>query len=169
MLVDFSVLIPLSRVGRLDLLERLFRRVETTREVYRECVEEGAGRPGSEALRSAFADWLVIVEAPRGARRFAEAEGIEMADASLILSCERERAALLSNDDHLVRVARSRGVPVRWLTSIVIAAVTRGFLSKREAKDLLTDLVHSGMWLSPGVFAAVFAALDEMPEKSRRN
>lgn len=164
MLVDSSALIPLSRVGRLDILKELFGRVQTTRDVYRECVQEGAARPGTEVLARALEDWIEVVETPRGARRVAAAEGVEPADASLLLACERSGAELLSNDAHLLRVGRARGVRGRWLTWLVLEAARRDVLTRPEARDLLGELVREGMRLSPHVFAAVVAALEAMDD-----
>ncbi|OGS50849.1 MAG: hypothetical protein A3K65_06245 [Euryarchaeota archaeon RBG_16_68_12] len=167
MLVDSSALIPLSRVGRLDLLHRLYRRVRSTRAVYRECVDEGAARPGVEALARAFDDWIEIVEVP-GADRLAAAEGIETADASLVAACRKSGEALLSNDDHLLRVARAHGIKAVWLTSVVIAAARKGLLGGREAQDLMARLVEEGLRLSPEVFAAVVDALQRLPSRKGR-
>ncbi len=167
MIVDSSALIPLSRIGRLDLLRRLYRPVRTTRDVYRECVEEGAARPGADALREACERWLEVVEPPRGAARLAAAEGIELADASLLLLCEEAKDALLTNDDHLMRVARARGIRGRWLTGAVLAATRRGLLTPAEAKELVTRLVGEGLWLSPQVFVAVLDAIEAMTASPR--
>lgn len=159
MIVDSSALIPLSRVGRLDLLRRLYSPVRTTRDVRRECVDEGAGRPGLDALRKAFDEWIMVVEPPRWARRLAKAEGIEVADASLVAACEALGEDLLANDYHLLRVARARGVAGRWLTSVVLQAVHRKILSKGQGRDLLIQLEKEGLRVAPDVLAAVLEEL----------
>jgi len=167
-IVDSSALIPLSRVGRLDLLRAMYGRVKTTRDVYRECIDEGAARPGVDALREACQTWIEVMRPPKGASRLADAEGIEPADASLLLACERARDVLLTNDDHLMRVARARGVRGRWLTGFVIAAARQGLLTPAEAKDLVTQLVGEGLWLAPEVFVAVLGAIDDLKPSARR-
>jgi predicted nucleic acid-binding protein len=162
MLVDSSALIPLSRVGRLDLLRQVVRPVRTTRDVYRECVEEAAGRPGLAALEEAFSDWIEVVEHRRSVRAVHRLEGVERADASLLAACEAMHEDLLSNDAHLLRVAQARGLRGRWVTWLVIEARRRGLLGPREAKELVGNLVKEGMRLSPEVFAAVLLAIEAM-------
>ena len=164
MLVDSSALIPLIRVGRLSLLRELYGKVRTTRDVYRECVEEGAGRPGQAALETAFGEWIEIVASPRGTRRLRASEDVELADASLLAACGDTGEEPLSNDYHLLRVARARGVRGRWLTSAILEATRKGLLTSEEAKDLMGQLVREGMRLSPEVFATVLTALQRIGE-----
>jgi len=166
--VDLSALIPLSRVGRLDLLRTLYGRLRTTRDVYRECVEAGGARLGLDALKAAFRAWIEVVDSPRNARQLAAAEGIEVADASLVLLCEREGEELLASDEHLLKVARARGVRGRWLTGALLIAVRRRVLETEEAKGLLTDLVRTGLHVSPEVFAEIYSALDGLESSEGR-
>lgn len=165
MLVDSSALIPLSRAGRLALLRELYGRVRTTEEVRRECVDEGAGRPGQAALEEAFGRWIDVVPAPPRARRLARSEGLEVADAALLAACETRGEELLTNDYLLMRVAGARGVRGRWLTGVVIEATRRAILGPREAKDLMARLMQEGLRLSPEVYSAVLAALEEIGER----
>lgn len=162
MLVDSSALIPLSRAGRLPLLRELHGRVKTTQEVRRECVDEGAGRPGQAALEEAFGSWIEVVPTPPRARRLAQSEGLEVADAGLLSACEARGEELLTNDYLLMRAAEARGVRGRWLTGVVIEAARKGVLGRREARDLMARLMREGLRLSPEVYSAVLAALEDI-------
>ncbi|MEE9489448.1 MAG: hypothetical protein V3V91_03310 [Thermoplasmata archaeon] len=89
-------------------------------------------------------------------------EGIERADASLILMAEERGDALISNDLALIRVARSRGVESRWLTTLILRMTAKGKMSKEEAKAVLIELVETGLRLSPEVYTSVLGRIDEM-------
>ena len=53
-----SVLIHLSRIGRLDVLRKIFGEIQVPEAVYRECVVEGQNRPGAREIASA--EWIRV-------------------------------------------------------------------------------------------------------------
>lgn len=157
--VDSSALIPLSWVGRLDLVETTFETVRTTDAVSEEVLVEG--KPSTAPLHD-FLDGVEIVETPPQAEEVARLEGIAVADASVILVAEDDEAILLANDKALVEVARSHGVECWWVTTLVLHGAKAGLLSAEEAVDLLYDLVDAGMNLDPNVYAQVQRQLREL-------
>lgn len=162
MIVDSSVLIHLSRAGRLNLLKE-FGEIQITEEVYKETVEEQRGKIGASSIGEACGSWIKVSR-PRGkGKRLAEQEGIEEADASLILLAEENNDVLLSNDYVLIKVARSRGVEAWWLTTLLLKVLERKALKKEEAKQLLLDLIGGGMRLSVEVYAAILKRIEESP------
>jgi hypothetical protein len=69
---DTSVLIHLARIGRFDLLWRLYSEISVPEAVWQETVVEGEGRPGASELKSARASgWVdvVSVDPDSGMRR----------------------------------------------------------------------------------------------------
>lgn len=157
--VDSSALIPLSWVGRLDLVETTFERVRTTDAVRDEVLVEG--KPGTASLRN-FLNGVEVVETPSQAEEVATLEGIAVADASVVLLAEDDEAILLANDKALVQVARSHGVECWWVTTLLLRGAKAGTLSAEEAVDLLYDLVDAGMNLDPNVYAQVQRKLQEL-------
>lgn len=163
MIVDSSVLIHLSRIGKLNLLKELGK-VTITGDVYRETVEESRGRAGSSAIEQACGEWIEVCE-PKDKKvldSLAGLEGIERADASLILMAEERGDTLLSNDLALIRVARSRGVESLWLTTLILAMTAKGKMTKAGAKAVLMELIEAGLRLSPEVYASVLGRLERM-------
>lgn len=62
---DASTLIHLATIGRLALLNKFYAQITITPSVWREVVEEGAGRSGAQELANARAEgWLEVI-APR--------------------------------------------------------------------------------------------------------
>lgn len=57
---DSSVLINLAWIKQLELLPQLYGEVVVPTAVWQEVVEEGAGKPGAEELKTA--DWLQVQE-----------------------------------------------------------------------------------------------------------
>jgi len=162
MIVDSSVLIHLSRIGRLSLLKD-FGEIKITEEVYRETVEEANGKEGVGSIREACNSWISIIKlkSKKKIKELAGHEGIENADASLILLAEEKREILLSNDYYLIKVGRSRKIECWWLTTLLLRAVEEKKIKKEEAKQMLLNLVETGMRLSIEVYTAIVKKIDE--------
>ena len=154
--VDSSALIPLARIGHLDLITADFDACHVTEEIVDEVVVEG--KRGSSALQS-YLDSCEICEIPEDAQQVAELEGITAADASVILVAKTEGDTLLANDKGLVEVARSLDVEVWWVTTLLLTCRKDGVLDTEEAIEVLQALVEEGMNLHPKVYSQVHSAL----------
>lgn len=157
--VDSSALIPLSWVGRLDLIDECFDDVRTTREVREEVLVEG--KPGVAALE-AFLDDVDVHESPANAATVGEIEGIATADASVVLHASDREERLLANDRGLIEVARTHGVDCWWVTTLLLSCAKHGSLSGDAATSVLYDLVDAGTNLDPQVYAQVRRRLREL-------
>ena len=159
--VDSSALIPLARVGRLDLITTVFDEVRTTDGVWEEVLEEG--KRGTASL-SSFLDDVSVCEMPSDAEDVASLEGLAVTDASVILLAEDGEEVLLANDKALIEVARTHGVDCWWVTTLLLKSAKDGVLTTTEATDVLYDLVDAGMNLSPKVYSQVQQKLRELGE-----
>lgn len=157
--LDPSALIPLARIGRLDLIAASFEERATTELVRGEVVAEG--QPGAAEL-DAFLDGVTVHATPEKARRVANLEGIAVADAAVILLADERGERLLANDKALIEVARSHGVDPWWVTTLLLHSVKSGTLTEDEGRDVLYDLVEAGMNLAPQVFAKIQRKLEEI-------
>ena len=87
------------------------------------------------------------------ALEIAQREGIEIADATLILLAEQTKSTLLTNDKALILLARSRGIPCLWLTSFLVKLCKDKKINKEEAFKTLYELVQSGLSIEAKVYA----------------
>ncbi|MBI3037380.1 hypothetical protein HYY73_06565 [Candidatus Woesearchaeota archaeon] len=157
--VDSSALIHLGRISKLSLLKEFFGKIMITKEVYDEAKE---GRGASE-IDEACKTWIEVSKYSTGKRdELSRLEGIEQADASVLLLAQKENAILLCNDYALITAARSKGIICWWITGFLFRCLKKGLLSKREAKQALSDLIESGMRLSNEVYAAMLNDIDSL-------
>lgn len=157
---DAAPLIYLSKVGRLELLKRLYDQVLIPQGVLNEVVTQAAGRPGAIEVRKAVEDGWITVEAasvPSSLR----AVGLEGADGELIELAKQKRVPLLTNDRTLAGIARIHGVSVRWLTQALVEAVDVGALRPAEARGLLRELVRAGLRVRSEVMAEIIHLIEE--------
>lgn len=120
--------------------------------VYKETVIEG--KRGKSQIAEAFKKWLIKKDVDSSiASEVAQKEGIEMADATVILLTEKVNGMLLTNDKALILVARSRGIPCLWMTSFLLKLCKDGKIKKEEALDILYELVQSGLNIEAKIYA----------------
>lgn len=155
--VDSSALIPLSWVGRLDLVGECFETPRTTEGVRGEVLV--GDKPGTAVIES-FLDSVEIHETPAEATSVAELEGIAVTDAGVVLVAAETAEPLLANDKALMQVARAHGVEGWWVTSLVLQCASTGVMTPDEASEVLYDLVDAGMNLDPKVYARIQRRLD---------
>lgn len=164
---DSGPLIHFSRVGKLRLIKDLFKKVEISPSVYREVVGEAKalGKPGVSAIEDAIDEgWIKIAEIEKrvAVKRLAENEHIQIGDAEALYLAKNHVTSLITNDGWLVKVAKGLGVRTLWTTTLILLAVKKGRISKGDGKNLLRELVISGLYIRPDVYAMLLQAIDEL-------
>jgi predicted nucleic acid-binding protein len=161
MIVDTSIIIPLVRIGRLELLRKFFRKIKITKDVYDEIK---AGDIGVSEIEEGINNWILIrdVENKKSIIGLSESEDIEKADASIILLAKEEKDSLISNDYFLIAVGKSKGIDCWWMTTFILQCLKKKLVSKKEAKDILLELIESGMRLDNVVYALILREIDKI-------
>ncbi|MDI6916594.1 MAG: hypothetical protein QMC80_02210 [Thermoplasmatales archaeon] len=162
--VDSSVLIPLSRIGRLNLLRKIFKEIKVTEEIYKEVVKESEGRSGTSEIEKACKDWIEVckIKSRVDIQKIAKSEGIEKADVSIVLLAKETKDILLSNDKSLIVVGKSKGVICWWLTTFILNLVKKRLVTKKDTKQVSFELVEAGMRLRVEVYAALLKEIDRL-------
>lgn len=145
---DAGPLIGLARAGLLELLPKLYRKVEVPPAVVDE-LRLGEDRPGSRALRDAQAAGWLVMRPLQDPKRLADLEPlVDRGEAEAILLAEERGSLFLLLDERRARVvARSRGVAIVGTGALFLAAKRRGLLP--NVADALDQLAGAGYRLSP--------------------
>ena len=151
-IADTGPLIALARVGELDLLRRLYRRIVVPPAVHNELAID-SNRPGAKVLAGVFAaGWADVVEVTEASVRLELDQLLGPGEAEAIALAEQEDTRFLLIDDARGRrTARSRGVPVVGVAGVLLAAKSRGELS--AVSPVLDRLSSAGYRLSPRLVA----------------
>lgn len=152
--IDSTPPIHLSKIGRLDILENCS--LITTESVRGEVIIEG--KVGASMLKQFFKRVEVVKLSERDidtASSIAKSEYVHQADAELLLLAKKKKCRLLTNDRALVLLARSMGLKVWWVTTLILNLMNTGRLSKEEGKYILDDLIMSGMRIDTGVYIRI--------------
>ncbi len=166
---DSAPLIYLSRIGKIGLLRELFNSVAAPASVYRETVKEAKElrKTGVSAIEGAVKDgWIEVIQPQQSEikciKRLAEIESIEIEDAEVLYLAKKCSAKLITNDKWLVRIAKSLGIETVWTTTLILLAVKKKILSKKEGRETLRGLVHEGLYIRLDVYDEIISALEEL-------
>jgi predicted nucleic acid-binding protein len=116
-----STLIALSRIGRLDVLEKTAERIVIPAAVYREVVIRGHGRPGAAEVRDAT--WIEPRHVADRSMIAPWQTTLGAAESEAIALAKEVHAELLILDDEDARdVALSEDLPVVGLLAFLLRA-----------------------------------------------
>jgi len=166
---DTSPLIWLSKMGKLDLLKKLFGEVVIPEEVFKESVDRG--------LREGFSDALIIKECfDQGWIRVSKlnekevklsqkivehAFEIHLGEAQAIILA-REMGVLLLMDESSGRAfAETWGLKVKGTVYVIMEALRKELLSRDEAKEATLQLTSKGFRIEPGLLARILKEIEK--------
>jgi len=156
---DASPLILFAKIGRLDLLKKLYSEVLIPREVEKEVTR----REASPIISGIREGWIKVEELKLSSevKRMGKNLGLhegEMYALSLALHANIKEVLA---DDKLARVtARILGLKAIGCLGVVMKAYETGVIARIEAVNAIQKLVKAGLWISPEVLGEVLISLE---------
>ena len=143
---DSSPLIALARIGRLDLLTKLYRRILIPPEVHHEVTVMGRGLPGAEQVRSA--SWIEVSSQRSPADPLIERACLTLGagERGAILLAKTSKADLtLLDESRALRIAQDAGLSVVGCIGLLEAGWRNGILP--DLRQAYIDLLRQGIRL----------------------
>lgn len=144
---DAGPLIHLTQIGKLHLLEKLFRNLLVTARVKAEAFDEGIrlGRADAEAIGIALTEgWLKVELIPdrltKLAAKLAEGENVSRADAETLLLAREKKAELLVDEKVLSDLAKMYGLKVWSTWTILLESLRGGLITTADVENAITEL-----------------------------
>ena len=166
---------PLIWLGKsriLELLNKLFPGAVISEAVYEEAVSRGAEKGRDDALVIAKATGEGWIRVHRTSRQFTEkvkAEesrlGIELGEGereTIALAIEKGIHTLLTDDEDAYRVGKRLGLDPKGTLHILLESVKKGYLSRNQASEHLSQMLEEGFWLSPTIVHNFHETLDKL-------
>ncbi len=147
---DSTILIGLAKIGRLDLLKEIFSKITVPEEIFREVVEKGAGKPGSESIKDS--PWIEVVQVKDTTQVDLLMIFLEKGEAEVLALAKQLGADLILVDEEKARKsALIAGYEVVGLLGILILGKKLGLVDQvrplinelREKKFRISDKVVS--------------------------
>lgn len=141
---DSSTLIALARIGKLEVLRTLFKKIVITTAIEREIL--AGGSPDSDVLRKAVGNWITVVGF-KGDIEALRKYGLDSGEASLFLASGQDDRLIL-DEANVRRFAETRGLRFTGLIGLLVAAVRAGKLTKEEGLDVINKLAAGDFRMS---------------------
>ncbi|MBI4330045.1 MAG: hypothetical protein HY673_02045 [Chloroflexi bacterium] len=156
---DSTALIAMSKIGRLDLLRKLYGNVVIPGHVYQEVVVEGKRlhKPGvGEIERAVREAWIKIVtlteKQAQTSSGYRAAANVGRGEAEALVLAKARDLWLIVDDKHARELATILGVPFVGAAAVLLDAHLKQMLDRQE---FITNLEELGktLWLSPEIMA----------------
>ena len=159
---DSSPLITLAKIGRLELLPRLYRTITITPQVYTEIVVNGKGLAASVEI--AAAKWIEVkpVRNEDALKIAQQTYGLGIGELSTIFLGKELRAALVLLDDAKARrAAQQEGLAVLGCVGVMEDAFGLQLLS--DLPEAYRQLLTSGAYVDPKILGTSLKRLNLPP------
>jgi len=163
-IADSSTLIHLAGIDKLDLLKRFHKGITIPSAVWREVVEQGKNRPGSEAVKRARqAGWIEVVTPNNQDLVKALGQELDQGEAETIaLAVERQAEIVFLDESEARHVAGLYNLEVTGAIGVLIRAKRAECIpSLKPELDRLQ--AETGFWIHPRLYREALRAVDETP------
>ncbi len=155
MISNSTPIICLSKLNRLDLLNKVYGKITIPPSVKREVLIKG--KPGYYQIQNALEKKWLLVEKPRSKKGFGLHEGENQA---INLALEKKQPLLL--DDYAATVtAKALGIKTERTTTVIFRALSKKTISKEQAITMLNKLVENGYYIAPPEYTALLTKLSQ--------
>ncbi len=145
-----SPIISLGAVGRLDLFQKCFKEVTIPLGVYEEILRKKES-PEAVSLQKAIAEGWITVE-KTDLLSTLQTDMLGPGEKEAISLAAKHKVILIIDDDIAKTYAKIMGVESHGTLYLLICAVRKNFLNKKEAIDLLHQMMKAGFYISTEVY-----------------
>lgn len=142
---DTTPLISLLKIGRLDLLEKLFGEVLIPRAVFSELTIDGRFQMEAEQIKREQFILVKDVSHAESVSILKRATGLDQGESeAIVLTDELEADFLLMDEAKGRKVSNQMGLRIMGTIGILIAAYEEGKVTAEEVKDCVDGLQRAG-------------------------
>lgn len=155
---DAAVLIGLAKIGRLDLLRKLYGNIYIPLSVHKEVVVKGGRRQGAKDIDRA--KWIKKIKIKdRTSVNLLISELGQGESEALVLSKELKADLLIVDDGRARTAAISAGFQIIGLAGLLLLAKQRNLI--RTVKPLLEELIEKKFRLSEKIMQTILEKAGE--------
>ncbi|MHA1582420.1 MAG: DUF3368 domain-containing protein [Candidatus Baldrarchaeia archaeon] len=139
-------LIALSKVGKLEVLRKLFGEIFISETVWNELVEKGRNKSGSKEVEKA--EWIKVRKVLNRLSVQLLLKEVDVGEAETIVLAKELNAGLVLMDDEVPReIAKSLELNVAGTIAVLFEAWKRSILTQNPVEVAL-EMKARGVWLS---------------------
>ncbi|MBW2005844.1 MAG: DUF3368 domain-containing protein [Deltaproteobacteria bacterium] len=157
---DSTILIGLVKIGKLGLLKEIFSKVFIPEEVFKEVVERGKGKPGSEIITEAA--WIEAKPVKDKIQVAFLLGSLERGEAEVLVLARELKADLILLDEEKARKsAVIAGFEIMGLPGLFILAKNLGLI--HEVRPLVDELMIKKFRISDKLIEETLSKAGESP------
>lgn len=160
-----SPIIHLAKIGKLNLLNLLFKEIIIPKEVFNEIVVRGKEEKFSEVLiieEAMEKGWIKLKEIELDKKMLKFAPELDKGEIEVISLARRINASLVLIDDAAARkVSESFGLDSKGTVYVLLKAYKNKFISIKETKELINKLILTGFRISSELYAKLLKELEK--------
>ncbi len=154
-----SPLIHLAKVGKLELLRKLFKTVQIPLSVYNEVIKHPKNTETIIIKKKVNEGWLKIKKSTpkEPLKKFSNIAKTELEVIALAI---KEGKTAIIDDKNAVQIANIFNVNVHGTLFIILEAVKKKLLKKKEAINIVNQMMENEFYLSNDVYALFLDLLE---------
>ncbi len=159
-----SPLIYLAKIGKLELLNKLFGKIAIPVEVYNEVVKgkEEAFFDAVKVEKAVKDGWIEVKEVKLTRELEFFSREIDLGELYAIQLAKNIQSSLLLIDDASARtIAESFGLNVKGTVYVLLDAKEKKFIDKKEIKELINELIYAGFRLSSELYGRILNEIEK--------
>ncbi len=146
-------LICLGKINRLDLLKDIFSEVIIPTTVKEEVLVES--KPDSIIIKKAIDDkWIKVIN-PKKILDF----GLGKGESSAICLAKEKNKRLIMDDALAIKLAKALKLSVLRTTSVILIAVDKKIINRKDGVLLLNKIVENGYYINPYYYSVILGKL----------
>jgi uncharacterized protein len=155
---DSTVLIGLSKIGKLELLQDLFGQISIPKAAFAEVTGKGMDRPGAGPIKEA--DWIRVPEIKDRSQVNFLLGTLDRGEAEVLALAKESKADLILLDEGKARkIAVIAGFDVMGLLGLFLLAKNIGLLDR--IRPLIEDLRRKNFRISDRIVSATLKRAGE--------
>lgn len=155
MISDSSPIIFMAKINSLDILKKLYHNITIPQEVKEELLIEE--KLDSKIISKAIEEGWIKIESQNDKFNLKLGKG---EDAAISLAKEKNDSILI--DDALgIKAANSFNIKIIRTTTVILLALKKKLINKKEAHNLINKLIESGYYISPNYYSLLITKLAE--------
>ena len=158
---DTTPIISLMKVGKLELLERLFEVVYIPTAVYRELTENEAYQEEAKIVQKCGFLILAEVKNEKAVAILRQFTGLDAGESEAIILADEKQSDVLLMDEHRGRqVAKKMGITIAGTIGILIQAFDERMLTKKDVEECIERLKENDIRISEKLYQRLRRHMD---------
>jgi len=148
--VDSSTIIALSKIGELELLKKLLKKIYITKSIEKELLKYQY--PETDKIKAAIGDWIIPIEVKGNIKEYIKYK-LGKGEATLFLTPKKNK--LIIDELNARRIADVENREYTGLLGLIVAGVECGKLKKARALEVINKLTESDFRMTIGLYKYV--------------